>query len=518
VGAGRIASVLLADVAATSRAVAATSARNAKIGLLAEALRAAGPDVAVVVRWLAGDLTQRRTGVGWATLRDAAPPAATAPALTVAEVDAEFESIAGLSGTGSGTERGRRVHALFARATGEEQAFLRGLVTGELRQGALDGLMVEAIAKAAELPTADVRRAAMLCGAPAPVAQAALTEGAAGLARFRLEVGRPLLPMLAGTAASATEAVEKLGTAAIEWKLDGIRVQVHRSGPDVAVFSRSLDDITARVPEIVASARTVSASAFVLDGEALALRPDQSPLPFQDTGGRAATRSGTPSVPLSWFAFDVLHLDGADLLDRAGSERYDAMATTLPAELMVPRLVTSTPAEAEQFFADTVGRGHEGVVAKSLDAPYEAGRRGTGWLKVKPVYTLDLVVLAAEWGHGRRRGWLSNLHLGARDPVTGGFVMLGKTFKGMTDEMLRWQTEKFRSIETSSNDWVVHVEPSVAVEIAFDGVQRSTRYPGGVALRFARVLRYRDDKRPEDADTIDAVRAFLSDRPQTPGN
>jgi DNA ligase-1 len=353
-----------------------------------------------------------------------------------------------------------------------------------------------------------MRRAVMLCGAAAPVAVAALTEGAPALDAYRLEVGRPVQPMLASTAASVDEAIGKLGEAAVEWKIDGIRVQIHRDGDDVAVFTRSLDDITGRVPELVDAVRSLPATRLVLDGEAISLRGDGRPRPFQETGARAATRSGAPGT-MSLFAFDLLHVDGEDLLDASGRDRASALAATVPEPMRVPRLVTADVAAAQDFFVDTVARGHEGVVVKSLEAAYDAGRRGSSWLKVKPVHTLDLVVLAAEWGHGRRKGWLSNLHLGARDPGSGGFVMLGKTFKGLTDELLRWQTERLLALETSRNAWQVFVEPSLVVEIAFDGVQTSPRYPGGVALRFARVLRYREDKRADEADTIDTVRAFL---------
>jgi DNA ligase-1 len=500
--------VLLSEVVAASRAVAGTSARSRKVEVIAELLRNAGPDdAAVVVPWLSGELRQRRTGVGWATLRDAAEPAAQ-PQLTVAEVDRAFEEIAALSGAGSAGERKRRVAELFGRATAEEQQLLRGLVSGELRQGALEGVMTDAVARAADVPLAEVRRAVMLCGAAAPVAVAALTQGREGLAGFSLQVGRPVQPMLASTASSVEEAIGKLGEAAVEWKLDGIRVQVHRDGDEVAVFTRSLDDITGRVPEIVEAARALPARRFVLDGEAIALRDDGRPRPFQETGARTASRGETQPVGLSWFVFDVLHLDGEDVLDRPGDERHALLEKVLPDGLRVPRLVTSDAAAAREFFDDVVGRGHEGVVATSLAAPYEAGRRGSGWLKVKPVHTLDLVVLAAEWGHGRRQGWLSNLHLGARGP-DGEFVMLGKTFKGLTDALLRWQTEELLAREVSRNDWQVFVRPELVVEIAFDGVQRSSRYPGGVALRFARVLRYRDDKSATEADSLETVRAFL---------
>jgi len=500
----------LADVVAASREVAATSARSAKIARIAAVLRVGGPDeAAIVVPWLSGELRQRRTGVGWAMLRDAPAPAAE-PSLTVRETDGVFETVSLLSGSGSAGERRRLVHELFGRATADEQWFLRGLVSGELRQGALEGVMLDAVAAAAEVPPAAVRRAAMLCGAVAPVAAAAFGGGLAALGEFGLQVGRPLLPMLASTATSVPEAVGKLGEVSVDTKIDGIRVQLHKSGSSVAVFTRSLDDVTARVPELVAAVSALPAESLVLDGEAIALAPTGRPRPFQETGARAATRAGTAPVPLSLFAFDALHVDGSDLLDLPLRDRLAAMSSVVPSEQQAARLVTTDAERAQSFFDTVVAAGHEGVVVKALDAAYDAGRRGSAWLKVKPVHTLDLVVLAAEWGHGRRRGWLSNLHLGARDPVSGEFVMLGKTFKGLTDEMLRWQTERLLSLEVSRNDWQVFVHPSLVVEIAFDGVQTSPRYPGGVALRFARVLRYREDKSATEADTIEAVRAFLS--------
>jgi DNA ligase-1 len=376
--------------------------------------------------------------------------------------------------------------------------------------------MAEAIAKAAQVPAAEVRRAAMLSGDLASIAESALRDGVAGLRRHGLVVGRPVQPMLAGTADTVEAALEKAGEesspVALEWKLDGIRVQIHRSGDQVAVFTRSLDDITERLPEVVATARALPVTSAVLDGEALALRDDGRPEPFQVTASRTGSRRDVDrlraEIPLTVFLFDLLHLDGRDLMDLPGSERAELLAAVAPPELVTPRLVTSDPEAAAEFFAAALADGHEGVVVKSLDAPYAAGRRGTGWVKVKPRHTLDLVVLAAEWGHGRRQGRLSNLHLAARDPATGGFVMLGKTFKGMTDEMLAWQTGHLRALATSSDAYTVHTRPELVVEVAFDGVQRSTRYPGGVTLRFARVLRYRTDKRAEDADTIDAVRAI----------
>ena len=501
--------MLFAELTATSRAVAAASSRLRKVELIADCLRRTpAEEVEIAVVYLSGELRQRRTGIGWAAFRDPPPPA-TDPSLQIAEVDAAFERAAGVSGKGATGQRRRLLHDVLARATADEQHFIRGLVSGEIRQGALEGVMLDAIARAADVPGAEVRRAAMLAGAIAPVAAAALGDGVAGLDRFRLVVGRPVLPMLAQTAASTEAALAKLGRAAVEWKLDGVRIQVHRSGSDIAVFTRTLDDVTARLPEVVDAALALPLTSAILDGEAIALYDDGRPRPFQQTASRAATRSrDDKTVPLTTYVFDVLHVDGTDLIALPATERYAAWAAVLPDPLRVPRIVTDDKDDAQAFLDQTLARGHEGVVVKSLDAPYDAGRRGAGWLKVKPVHTLDLVVLAVEWGHGRRQGWLSNLHLGARDPATGGFVMLGKTFKGLTDEMLRWQTERLLSLATERSDWVVTVRPELVVEIAFDGVQSSPRYPGGVALRFARVVRYREDKRSEDADTIDAVLAF----------
>jgi DNA ligase-1 len=504
--------VLLIDVALASQTVAATSRRSEKTAAVAQCLRRAEPaDVPVVVAYLSGELRQRRTGVGWASLRDLPAPAAE-PTLTVAEVDDTLETVAGLSGAGSQRERARLVTGLFARATDVEHRLLRGLLTGELRQGALEGIMLDAVAQAAGVPPADVRRAAMLRGAVGPVAQAALASGVPGLEQFRLQVGRPVQPMLASPGDDVEAALQRLGTGALEWKLDGVRIQVHRDGDDVAVFTRSLDEVTERVPEVVADVLALPVRTLVLDGEAIALDPDGRPRPFQETGSRIGSRvdvaAARATAPLSTYAFDVLHLDGEDVLARPGRDRFAALAAAVPERLRVPRIVTADPQAATAFLHGALAHGHEGVVAKSLEAPYEAGRRGAGWLKVKPRHTLDLVVLAAEWGHGRRRGWLSNLHLGARDPATGGFVMLGKTFKGMTDEMLTWQTRRLQEIAVASSDWVVHVRPELVVEVAFDGVQTSPRYPAGMALRFARVLRHRPDKSAAEADTVETVRAI----------
>jgi DNA ligase-1 len=520
--------VLLSRVATTSQQVAATSARSSKTALIAAALREAeGDELPLAVSYLAGDLPQRRTGVGYASLRELPAPAG-APSLTLRAVDALVQQIADESGAGSQGRRKGLLDELFAAATADEQRLLVGLLSGELRQGALDGVMAEAIAAATSVPAAEVRRAVMLAGAAGPVASALAHSGVAGLDAFRLEVGRPVQPMLAQSAPDVGAALERLGTAALEWKLDGIRVQVHRRDDDVQVWTRSLDDITDRVPEVVETVRALDLRTVVLDGEAIALDDQARPLPFQQTASRTGSRVDVATArrrtPLTAFFFDVLHLDGADLLGLAAAERHEALARAVPEPQRVPRLVTSDVEAATAFFADAVRRGHEGVVAKSLDAPYEAGRRGAGWLKVKPRHTLDLVVLAAEWGHGRRRGWLSNLHLGARDPhghygEPGGFVMLGKTFKGLTDAMLRWQTERLQelALEPEASDWVVPVRPELVVEIAFDGVQTSPRYPAGMALRFARVLRHRPDKTAAEADTIDAVAAVHRGETTSPG-
>jgi DNA ligase-1 len=429
-------------------------------------------------------------------------------------VDGVFEEMGALAGSGSQARGAALVADLFGRATAPEQGYLRGLVTGELRQGALDALVVEAVAAAAGEPLAAVRRAAMFAGATPPVAVAALTGGQDALAGFGLEVGRPVRPMLASSAAGVAEAFDKIGQArvAVDCKLDGIRIQVHKDADDVRVFTRSLEEITARVPEVVETALRVRAGRAVLDGEAIALDGDGRPRPFQETGARTASRVDVDAlrreVPLTTYFFDLLHVDGEDLVDLRGEERLARLAAVAPEQALVPRTVTEDVEAARTFFAEVVGAGHEGVVVKSLDAAYDAGRRGAAWVKVKPRHTLDLVVLAVEWGSGRRHGWLSNIHLGARDPETGGWVMLGKTFKGMTDEMLAWQTDRFLELETGRDGHVVLVRPEQVVEIAFDGLQRSTRYPGGLALRFARVLRYRDDKTADEADTVDMVRAL----------
>jgi len=506
---------LLTEIVETSAAVGAIAGRTDKIERLAACLRRLEPaEAAIGVAFLSSQLRQRQIGVGYASIRDL-PTAAATPTLTLAAVDSAFETVGQLAGRDSQAERRRQLLRLFERATGAEQEFLVRLLVGELRQGALEGVMYDALARAMGVPLAEVRRAVMVRGDLGAVAEAGLRDGADGLRTFHLQVGQPLQPMLAQSAVSLAQALERTSPAAIEWKLDGARVQIHVDGQDVRVFTRSLDDITSRVPELVDMALALPVGSVVLDGEALALRADGRPLPFQVSASRLGTRLDVErlraALPLTPFVFDILHLDGEDLVDRSAAERHAILAAIVPERWRAPRLVTSEVAQAEDFLGDALARGHEGVVVKALGSTYEAGRRGAGWIKVKPVHTLDLVILAAEWGHGRRHGWLSNLHLGARDAATGGFVMLGKTFKGLTDAMLTWQTARLLELESRRDNWTVYVRPELVVEIAFDGVQRSPRYPGGVTLRFARVLHYREDKRPADADTLDAVRAFGPD-------
>ena len=507
--------MLLADLVAASAAITATRSRLRKIEALAGCLaRMDADEIRIGASYLAGAPRQPRLDVGWATLRAVDAPPAETPTLTLRDIDTALDGLVGISGPGSKATRLARLGALLGAATEPEQRFLRGLLLGDLRQGALAGIAAQGIARAYGVEEAAVRRALMLNADLGEVAAAAATGGAEALAGFTLELFRPLGPMLASTAGSVTEALEAAGgAAAVEHKLDGARVQVHRVGDDVRVYTRNLRDVTARSPEVVAVAAALPVERIVLDGEVLALRPDGRPHAFQDTmarfGSDDALRDARDvgATVLTPFFFDVLHLDGEDLVDAPYRIRVAALDRVVPAVNRVVRVVAEDAEAGEAVFADALAAGQEGVVVKALDTPYEAGRRGAAWKKVKPAHTLDLVVLAAEWGSGRRQGWLSNLHLGARDP-DGGFVMLGKTFKGLTDETLTWQTEQLLARETSRDGIVVHVRPELVVEIAFDGVQASSRYPGGVALRFARVKRYRDDKNPAEADTIATVRAL----------
>lgn len=504
--------MLFARLAQVSQEVSAASARSRKIALLSELFRDADPDdVPIVIPYLAGRLPQGRLGVGWRVLSERVE-AAPEPRLTVQDVDALMTELGDVSGAGSQAERKRLVGELMGAATEGEQRFLFGLVTGEVRQGALDAVATEGLAQATGAAPADVRRAVMLAGGLQDVAQALLARGPEALEDFRLTVGRPVLPMLAHSAAGVGEAIEKLGTCVVEEKLDGIRVQVHRDGDVVRVYTRTLDDITDRLPEVTDAVREFDGERFILDGEVIALGEDGRPRAFQDVAGRVGSRvdvaRAAEALPLSPVFFDVLYADGRDLLDLPFARRHEQLAGLVPEPMRVRRLVVEDGGAdaAEAFFADTLARGHEGVVLKGLEAPYSAGRRGASWLKVKPVHTLDLVVLAAEWGHGRRTGKLSNLHLGAR-AADGTYAMLGKTFKGLTDALLTWQTERLLELAVSDDGHVVTVRPELVVEIAYDGLQRSTRYPAGVTLRFARVVRYREDKTVRQADTVEALLA-----------
>lgn len=508
--------MLLRDLVEASADLTATRSRKLKTDIVANVLRRATADeVGAVTAYLSGLLPQRRVGVSWRRLA-VLPEPAEKSTLTVSEVDHWLERLSQVSGQGSASVRAVLVQDLFASATAAEQQYLRALVTGDVRQGALDGIMLQAITQAAEVPEAAVRRAVMLAGHAAPVAAAALTGGMPALAAVGLEVGRPIRPMLAASAPDVGAAIAQLSTGggelAVDVKLDGIRIQAHKRGSQVRLFTRTLEEVTDRLPEVTEMVCRLPAEMLVLDGEVVALEESGRPRPFQETAARTSSRRSPDqlrsAVPVSPYFFDVLHVDGRDLLDEPASVRSAELSRLVPGRWVASRLVTRDTNAAQMFFVEQVARGQEGVVVKSLTAPYAAGRRGAGWVKVKPRHTLDLVVLAVEWGSGRRKGLLSNIHLGARDPETEGFVMLGKTFKGMTDQMLAWQTERFLALEQSHTDWAVTVRPEQVVEVAFDGIQRSPRYPGGVALRFARVLRYRDDKTAEEADTIDVVRAL----------
>ena len=506
--------MLFGKLAETSQRVAEDRGRLKKIGYLAECLRQLSADeVEAGIAFLAGDMRQGRIGLGYAAVRDAMPERpADAATLTVSEVDATFDRIATMGGSGSVKEKVQAFADLLQRAESTEQEFLARLVCGELRQGAQEGVMIEAVAKSADVAAGSVRRAVMLAGDVVKAAAAALSRGEEGLAGFRLQLLTPVKPMLVQTAEDVPDVFRRYEEIGLEYKFDGARIQVHRLGDEVRVFTRKLSDVSAAVPEVVEAVRSLPVSRLILDGETIVMGDDGTPAPFQTTmrrfGRRLNIEEMRSTLPLSSFFFDCLHIDGEDLIDRPGAERSAAMRQLLPADDIVPGVVTSSLAEAQTFVDEALKAGHEGVMAKALDGPYEAGRRGAGWLKLKPSHTLDLVVLAVEWGSGRRQGWLSNLHIGARDSA-GGFVMLGKTFKGMTDEMLEWQTKKLLELEVAREGHTVHVRPELVVEVAFDGVQQSSRYPGGMALRFARVKRYRPDKRVEDADTVEAVRAIL---------
>jgi ATP-dependent DNA ligase I len=504
--------VRLEELVATSGAVAEVSGRLEKIGRLASLLERLAPEeIEIAVAFLTGSPRQGRVGVGWSVISEARAAAVPAdrPSLDLREIDETFDRVARTSGSGSATAKRTLLRDLLSRATAAEQDFLTRLLFGELRQGALEGVLLEAIARAARIKSATVRRAAMMAGNLGPVARAALVEGEAALGRILVQIFRPVQPMLADSAESLDEAWTRLPEASLEIKLDGARVQVHKSDEEVRVFSRTLRDVTPAVPEIVEVVRALPAREVILDGEVIALRADESPHPFQTTmrrfGRKLDVERLRAELALTPLFFDALQVDGQSLIDEPQSRRFDRLAAIVPPSFVIPRLARPTRAEADAFLDEALRRGHEGVMAKALDAAYAAGSRGQAWLKVKLARTLDLVVLAAEWGHGRRRGWLSNLHLGARDAERGGFVMLGKTFKGLTDALLAWQTERLLDLEIGRDAYTVYVRPELVVEIAFNDIQESPQYPGGLALRFARVKRYREDKTAADSDTFAAL-------------
>ncbi len=500
---------LLADVVTASRLVGETSSRSRKVAILAEILRKLDPgEVPICVAFLSGVPRQGRVGIGYSTIYALDPEPAEDASLTVIDVDREIGEIERTTGPGSAVVRAALLAQLFARATADEASFLRRLFTGELRQGALAGVMADAVAKAAGVPGELARRALMLSGDLTRMAEIAMTDGEEGLRRIGFEIFRPILPMLASTGATVAEAMSGFARSSVEWKLDGIRIQIHRREEEVRIYTRNLNDVTATLPGIVEVALSLPVRQAVLDGEALWMR-DGAPAAFQDTVSQIDS-DGSPEGIVT-FLFDLLHVDGEDLLDAPLTERAARLASIAPGSV-IPAALTSDPDEGERVLAASLAAGHEGVVVKDAASPYAAGRRGGAWRKVKPVRTYDLVVLGAEWGHGRRQGWLSNLHLGARDPASGEFVMVGKTFKGLTDELLRWQTEALLALETSRGGIAVMVRAELVVEIALDGVQSSTRYPGGIALRFARVKRYRPDKDAGEADTIEELRALLPAR------
>ena len=507
---------LLVTVVNASRQVAATAARSAKTRLLADCLRTMGAEeLEISVQFLSGEIRQGRIGIGPSALHACAAEPATSASLEIIEVDRQLEELAAIRGSGSGARRSAALQALFGRATSCEQDFLMRLLAGELRQGALAGVMIDAISAVTGIPLPAVRRAAMYESNLGIIARAGLEGGAAGLQGFQLQLMSPIVPMLAQTANDVDEALEMLsGDVAFEWKMDGARIQVHKQGDVVRIFTRNLNDVTAAVPEIAEQARVLRAEQAVLDGEAIAFAPSGRPHSFQTTmrrfGRKLEVARLRQELPMRAFYFDCLRRDATSLAGHPARERFAVLSEVVAAEQLIPRLVTRSSEAATAFYDEALAQGHEGLMAKSLDAPYEAGNRGASWLKIKRAHTLDLVVLAAEWGHGRRQGKLSNLHLGAFDTVTQQYVMLGKTFKGLTDEMLEWQTREFQARESHRDQWTVHVRPEIVVEIAFSDLQASSRYPGGLALRLARVKRYRPDKRVEDADTMDSVRRIFA--------
>jgi DNA ligase-1 len=501
----------LAGLAETSEALRATSARKAKTELLSELLGQLAPaEIVPAIGFLLATPRQGAIGVGWATVArlDASDEEPSPYEPDIRGFDALLSDVMVTVGSGSEAARGAKISRFLANCDDAEEAFVRRVLVGDARQGALAGVMTDAVAKASGVKLAAMRRAVMLRGDLGEAAAIALIEGPEAIATVDLEVGRPIQPMLASTSTGAAEALEEVGVASVEWKLDGARIQVHISGADIAVYTRNLNDITARLPQVVDVARSLPCQSAVLDGEVLGFFGDAGPEAFQDTMSALGSEASENAGGLRPYFFDLMFLDGESLIDKPLRHRLAEMHRIAPGHV-IPQVFTETSDEAEEQLRQALDQGHEGIMVKAAESVYEAGRRGKSWRKVKPVHTLDLVVLAAEWGHGRRRGWLSNLHLGARDPDTGDLVMVGKTFKGLTDKLLTWQTEQFQRYETHRTDHIVHIEPKFVVEIALDGAQSSTRYAGGVALRFARVRAYRPDRDPATADTLDAVRALL---------
>jgi len=508
---------LLAELVQASQRVGASASRRVKVSELAALLKSLAPaEIEVGVHYLSGELPQGKIGIGYAAVRAAASTAAAdSSKLSIAEVDAQLSQLAGIRGSGSAARRAAALEELFAGSTAPEQQFLLRLLIGELRQGALAGVMIDAIAAAAELPIATVRRAAMYSKSLGAVAAAALREGPKALERFQLELFSPVSPMLAQTAIDVAEALQEIhGAAAFEWKMDGARIQVHKRGPEVRIYTRSLNEISAAIPEIAELARSFAQDTLVLDGEAIAFDASGRPHPFQVTmrrfGRKLNVEASRSALPIQAFFFDCLRFGTENIATRTTQERFLALSKAVPTAQLVPRLITDSEPAARAFYEAAIAAGHEGVMAKALDAPYEAGNRGASWLKIKRVHTLDLVVLGAEWGYGRRTGKLSNLHLGALDPASGDYIMLGKTFKGLTDAMLTWQTQEFLAREVRRDAGTVYIRPELVVEIAFSDLQASSRYPGGVALRLARVKRYRQDKSVENADTMETVRKIYA--------
>ncbi len=502
--------MLLSTLVETSRRIAKTTKRLEKTDLLAALLKQLHADEAeIAVAFLSGYTRQGRIGIGYATLRSATGSAADSATLEILEVDRTLAELSAVAGTGSEARRRELLNRLFTRATADEQQFLIALLGGELRQGALEGVMLDALAKASGLSGARIRRAAMMAGGGAAIARAVFEHGEAGLAQFDIQLFRPVQPMLAGTADDVAEAIEEIGEAALEYKFDGARVQVHKSGDEVAIYTRQLNDVSAAVPEVIQAVRALPAHDLILDGEVLTLDPEGRPQPFQVTmrrfGRKLDVDRTMADLPITPFWFDLLYLNGGSLIDEPQSRRFAELARLAPSGAMVPHLVTSSGDRAEDFLHQALQSGNEGIMAKSRTAGYAAGARGQSWLKIKKARILDLVILAAEWGNGRRQGWLSNLHLGARDTQKGGFAMLGKTFKGLTDEMLAWQTQEFLKLEVARDTYTVYLDPKLVVEIAFNEIQVSSRYVSGLALRFARVKRYRPDKAVAESDTFETV-------------